>query len=209
VRGPVPLVKDVMAREPAVAHVDLALAEAAARMRDAMVGALFAVDGDELVGVVTDRDIVVRCVAEGRTPSAAAIIDVMTRHVVFCHQNSSLEEAGWLMARQKIRRLAVVDDDRELAGAVSLADLARGFGPDSSALAAVLRAICQPTATAKTPAREDRAAEDIADRPPACCTSMRGDPASAAVSHLPHDDGEALEPQRNRPGGIVYSRRPF
>jgi CBS domain-containing protein len=148
-------VKDIMAREPATVHVDHSLAEAAMRMKEADVGALFVVDGDELVGVVTDRDLVIRGIAPGAAPSSAPVIDTITRHVVFCHENSSLEDAAVLMAQQRIRRLAVVDDDRELVGVLSLGDLARSAEVEPTALAAILRAICEPIAAAKLPARED------------------------------------------------------
>jgi CBS domain-containing protein len=150
-----PIVKQVMCRDPAVVHVDQPLVEAARRMRGGDVGALFVVDGDELVGMVTDRDLVLRGVATGRDPLAVAVIDVMTRHVVFCEEHCSLEEAGRLMARQQIRRLAVVDGDRELVGVLSLGDLARAETPPPIACAAALGAICEKTTTAKTPARED------------------------------------------------------
>ncbi|HUC67684.1 MAG TPA: CBS domain-containing protein [Stellaceae bacterium] len=148
-------VKEIMAREPVIVHVDHSLTEAATRMKEADVGALFVVDGDELVGVVTDRDLVIRGIAAGITPGSAPVIDTITRHVVFCHENSSLEDAAALMARQRIRRLAVVDDDRELVGVLSLGDLARSADVEPTALAAVLRAIGEPIAAAKLPAYED------------------------------------------------------
>lgn len=149
-------VRDVMTREPVIIHVDLSLAEAAMRMRQAAIGLLFAVDGDELVGVATDRDLVVRGLAAGFSPSSTRVMDVMTRHVVSCHELSALEEAGGLMAQQRIRRLAVVDDDRELVGVLSLGDLARRTDAEGAVpLAKVLTAISEPITTAKTPARED------------------------------------------------------
>jgi CBS domain-containing protein len=148
-------VKHVMAREPVVVHVDQSLVEAAARMRDARIGVLFAVDGDELVGVITDRDVAIRGVAEGLDPAATAVIDVMTRHVVYCHADSSLDDVGGLMARQQVRRLAVVDDDRELVGVLSIGDLARAGGRSATTLPQTMSGICERTPMAKTPARED------------------------------------------------------
>ena len=112
-------------------------------------------DGDELVGVITDRDVAIRGVAEGLDPSATAVIDVMTRHVVYCHADSSLEYVDGLMARQKVRRLAVVDDDCELVGVLSIGDLARAEGHSSAALLQTMSRICQRTPMAKAPARED------------------------------------------------------
>src|SRR5882724_1968757 len=149
-----PTVKDIMAREPQLTHVDLPLSEAADRMKAAGSGALLVVDGDELVGMVTDRDLVVRGMAMALDPTATAVIETMTRHVVYCGESSTIGEAADLMAEQRVRRLAVVDDDRELVGVVSLGDLARTEGADDVA-AAALRAISEPSGTAKTPARED------------------------------------------------------
>jgi CBS domain-containing protein len=145
-----PRLRDIMVRDPVIVHVDLALAEAAVRMKEAEAGALFVVDGDEVVGVVTDRDLVVRGLA---SENAASIIDVMTRHVVACHESSTLRDAAHLMAAQRVRRLAVLNDDRELTGVVSLGDLARAG--ETTRAAAALRAICERIGAAKTPARED------------------------------------------------------
>ena len=148
-------VKDIMAREPRIVHVDLSLGEAAERMREAAIGALLVVDGDELVGVVTDRDLVVRGMANALDPGATAVLAAMTRHVIYCRESNTIGEAAELMAEQRVRRLAVVDDDRELVGVVSLGDLARAEGPRGSAAAAALREISQPLGTAKIPGRED------------------------------------------------------
>lgn len=152
------LVKEIMVRAPATVHVDQPLAEAAIRMHDAEIGVLFVVDGDELVGAVTDRDIAIRGIAEGREPGSTSIIEVMTRHVVFCREDESVCEAGAIMLRQKVRRLAVIDASREIVGVLSLSDLARAEEAeklDSTASAELLRAIAQPTSTAKAPGPED------------------------------------------------------
>jgi CBS domain-containing protein len=129
------MVRDIMSCELVSVHVDQSLVEAAVRMRDAGVGALMAVDGDEFVGVVTARDLVVRGLARHPEPGAAAVIDVMTRHVVFCRPEASVAEALGLMARQKIQRLAIVNGDRELVGVLSLGDLMRHDEPASAILA--------------------------------------------------------------------------
>lgn len=87
-------VKDIMTREPQIIHVDLPLREAAERMKEAAIGALLVVDGDELVGVVTDRDLVIRGMAQALDPTATAVIGTMTRHVVYCRENSALGAAS-------------------------------------------------------------------------------------------------------------------
>lgn len=145
-------VTDIMAHEPEIIHVDLRLGEAAVRMKRADIGALFVVDDDELVGVITDRDLVVRGMAMIADPKSATVIETMTKHVVCCRENSSMADAAELMARQQIRRLAVIDGDCELVGIVSLADLARTGDIEA---ARTLRAVSRPIDTAKRPARED------------------------------------------------------
>jgi len=145
-------VKDIMARRPEIVHVDLPLSEAAGRMKALNVGALLVVDGDELVGVVTDRDLVVRGAARGADPAATAVIEAMTKHVIYCRENSTISAAAALMAEQRVRRLAVVNEDCELVGVVSLGDVVRADGMKA---AAALRVISGPIGTAKKPARED------------------------------------------------------
>jgi len=151
------IVKEIMTREPAMIHIDQPLVVAAIRMRDADIGALFAVDGDEWVGVVTDRDIAIRGIAKGRTLHSTCVIDVMTRHIVFCSEDDPVEEASARMLRQKVRRLAVVDANREINGVLALADLVRAQAaeePSSTAAAEMLRALTRRTDTAKTPVSE-------------------------------------------------------
>src|SRR5438128_675075 len=148
-------IRDIMSRQPIVAHVDHSLAEVAKRMRDADTGAMPVVDGDELVGVVTDRDLVVRGIAERADPAMTSVLDAMTRHVVFCHENAPIEEAASPMAHERVRRLAVVDRACELVGMVSLADIARADNGGRNIAAAAMRSISEPMNAAKTPAGED------------------------------------------------------
>lgn len=143
-----------MSRDVAYTHVDHPLAEAALRMSEAGIGFLIALDGDEAVGAVTDRDIAVRGIAQGLDPSAT-VIAVMTRHLVRCRDTASLEDAMTIMAEQRIRRLVVVDTDDVIVGVLSLGDIARMDDPPSIALGRLLNAVWMPTATAKRAARED------------------------------------------------------
>jgi CBS domain-containing protein len=148
-------VDQIMSREPVVIHVDHSLAEAAQRMKEYDIGSLPAVDGDELVGVVTDRDLVVRGIARGADPASTSVLDAMTRHVVFCHDKASTDEAASLMAQQRVRRLMVVDDERGLVGVISLGDMARAGHGDKNIAAAATRVISLPLKTAKIPGDED------------------------------------------------------
>ena len=171
-----PKLKYLMSDNPVVMHVDHSLREAAARMRESGVGALPVVDGDELVGVVTDRDLVMRAVREGKDPDAP-VSEAMTRHVVALGEDASLGEASTAMIEHRVRRLMIVDRDRALVGMLSLADLARA-GPEGRELAAVaLRVLSVPSPTAKTPAAEDptggRARRSTAGAPHVCAARPR------------------------------------
>jgi CBS domain-containing protein len=145
-------VKAILSYNPVVAHVDDPQAEAANRMREADVGVLPVVDGDELVGVITDRDLVVRGMALGVDPASVSVADAMTRHVVSCRRSTSIEQAAGLMARERVRRLLVVDAARELVGILSLGDIARCTDEDAMVVgAAAMREIARPM----TPSAED------------------------------------------------------
>ena len=145
----------IMTPELRLTHVDHSLAEAAKRMKAADVGALFVVDGDELVGVVTDRDLVVRGLAPPEAGRPETVGNVLTRHVAYCRTGTPITAAAALMAQQRIRRLAVVDEACQLVGVVSLADLARREAGARPAAVAILRSISVPTERAKTAAPED------------------------------------------------------
>ena len=77
-----------------------------------------------LVGIVTDRDLAIHIVAEGRDPHSVFARDVMTRHPLTCHPDDDLEEAVHAMQTQQIRRIPVIDDEGQLMGIISQADIA-------------------------------------------------------------------------------------
>lgn len=143
-------VSAVMTPDPEVLHVDHSLVEAAGRMRDLDVGLMFVVDGDQLVGAVTDRDFCCRAVAEGLDPARTTVQRAMTRHIVFCRADDDIDAALEIMQRENIRRLAVLNADDELVGAFSLGDLARAH-PQPEAPGEALEEISSPTGTEKTP----------------------------------------------------------
>jgi CBS domain-containing protein len=118
-------IKDVMTRDVEVLSPDATLRQAAEKMRQFNVGPLPIRDGDRLVGVVTDRDLVVRGIALGHDPNTSRVSSVMTEDVEFIHPDASLDEATELMRDRQLRRLLVVDDHRNLIGIVSLGDLAQ------------------------------------------------------------------------------------
>jgi len=100
------------------------LRRAAQCMQELDVGALPVCDGERLLGMVTDRDIAVRAIADGLNPDEACVSDIMTPDVQFCTTEQDAEEAKRLMGARQVRRLPVIDDNRRLVGIVSLGDLA-------------------------------------------------------------------------------------
>ena len=92
------------------------------------VGPLPVCDGERLVGVVTDRDLAVRAVANGRDPNRTAVVEAMTPELVYALEEQGIDDAVELMREHEIRRLPIVDDRRRLVGIVALADLATRSG---------------------------------------------------------------------------------
>jgi CBS domain-containing protein len=99
--------------------------EAARRMRDENIGALPVRENGELIGMVTDRDIVARAVAENSLPSNTAVSAVMSQGIYYCFEDDSLEEAARIMAEHQVRRLPVLNRAQQLFGIIAIADIAR------------------------------------------------------------------------------------
>ncbi|MEO3746241.1 CBS domain-containing protein [Plantactinospora sp. B5E13] len=125
-------VRDVMTREVIYLPAATPLDEAASAMRDADIGDVVVTEGPTLLGMVTDRDIVVRAVAEGRDARQTTLGSIATREIVMIEQSSSAADAAALMRERSVRRILVCDSDRELVGIVSLGDLAMRLDPASS-----------------------------------------------------------------------------
>lgn len=107
---------------------------AARRMRELDCGSLPVCENDRLVGIITDRDITIRGVAECMGPATTLVRDVMTRGVACCFDDQEIGEAADIMEQKQIRRLAVLDHDNRLVGIISLGDLAiRGRNQELSA----------------------------------------------------------------------------
>jgi CBS domain-containing protein len=116
-------VKDAMTSDVKTATPSQSLTDAAMLMKQEDVGAIPVVDGERLVGVVTDRDIVIRGIADGSDPHAIQVGDIASRDVVTVRPDDDLDEALRLMAQHQVRRLPVVEDGR-LVGVVATADVA-------------------------------------------------------------------------------------
>ena len=98
--------------------------QAAQLMQQLNVGALPVCETDQLAGILTDRDIVVRAVALGREPESTRVSEAMSLGIVYVYEDQDAEEAAKIMQRHQIRRLPVLNRDRRLCGIVSLGDLA-------------------------------------------------------------------------------------
>lgn len=116
-------IRDVMTAGVDVIHPGAMLAEASRRMRDEDIGALPVGEGDRLIGMVTDRDIVCRAVAEGKDPDRTTVREAMSDQVLYCFEDQSTDEVADNMGENQVRRLPVVNRDKRLVGIVSLGDL--------------------------------------------------------------------------------------
>ena len=117
-------VRDVMTSNPRTIGRSTTVAEAAQLMKSEDVGSVPITDGDRLVGVVTDRDIVVRAVAEGRDVQSTTVGDIASSDLVTIDPEQSIEEAVRLMGEHQVRRLPVVEEDGRLVGVLAQADIA-------------------------------------------------------------------------------------
>jgi CBS domain-containing protein len=116
-------VSECMTRNVAIANPEETICDAAKMMADCDAGVLPVGENDRLVGVVTDRDIAVRGVAEGKDPTAK-IRDVMSAEVRYCFEDEDIDEVLRNMGELQVRRLPVLNRDKRLVGIVSLSDLA-------------------------------------------------------------------------------------
>ena len=118
-------VSDVMTSRPRAVTPQTPLTEVAEIMEAEDVGSLPVVENDRLVGIVTDRDIVVRAIAKGKDPKGMPASAISSRELVTVGPDDDLSDALELMARHQVRRLAVTAEDERLVGVVSQADVAR------------------------------------------------------------------------------------
>jgi CBS domain-containing protein len=140
--------RDVMTKNVVTASPQDTTVEVAQLMKSEDIGPVLIVDNDTsktLVGIVTDRDIVLKVVAEGRDPKTTRVGDVMSKKLVTCRADDDVEAAMQSMAQYQLRRIPVVDDNMKLVGIISQADVAtRVDEPEKTA--EVVREISQETA---------------------------------------------------------------
>ena len=118
-------IREVMTSNPTTIEADAPVTRAARMMRDEDVGVAPIVDGGKLIGTVTDRDITIRVVAEGKDPETTTVSEIASTDLVTIDPQQDLDEAIALMARHQVRRLPVVEEDGKLVGIVAQADVAR------------------------------------------------------------------------------------
>ena len=139
-------IADVMTPDPQTVRPGDTLQSAAQLMDELNVGVLPVVDGGELIGILTDRDIVIRSTSAGQDPNTAKVSDAMTTDAQTLQEDASVEEAVEIMEERQLRRVPVVNGAGRLVGIVSLGDLAASGTPEA---ADALEAI-------STPAEPDR-----------------------------------------------------
>jgi CBS domain-containing protein len=131
-------VSEAMTRDVRVARPDQTIQDAAKMMSDVDAGVLPVGENDQLVGMITDRDIAVRGIAQGKRPDTP-VREVMTADVKYCFEDEDTDQVARNMADQQVRRLPVVNRDKRLVGILSLGDLAvmQGDQPAGEALAGI------------------------------------------------------------------------
>jgi CBS domain-containing protein len=134
---------EIMTREVVILQPDDSLQSAAKKMRDHDIGFLPVCDGETLLGVLSDRDITIRALADGMDVNIMLGRDLMTAPAIYCFEDQDVSEAARIMEENQIRRLVVVSrDDKRLVGVISLGDLARNGTAQLSGQ--VLRKVSRP-----------------------------------------------------------------
>jgi len=136
-------VGEVMTRHVEVIDSNAPLREAASKMKTLDVGLIPVCDGEKLRGMLTDRDITVRGVAEGYDPSKTKVADIMSTDLAYCYEDDEIDAALNLMEKRQIRRLPVISRQKQLVGIVSLGDLAVHTG-QKARVGETLEEVSQP-----------------------------------------------------------------
>jgi CBS domain-containing protein len=141
-----PKCSDVMTREPACCEAGESIARVASIMKKEDVGAVPVVDSQEdkkLIGIITDRDIVVKVVADGHLADRAVVRDAMTSQPVCCEQTDDVQRAVELMGERQVRRMPIVDAQGRLCGIIAQADVATRLKRDETT-GELVEAISEP-----------------------------------------------------------------
>ena len=115
--------KDLMIRDVKVISSDMTIGDAAKKMRDGDFGMMPVGEEDRMIGTISDRDIAIRAVAEGKD-GRTKVRDVMSEGIIWVYEDDSVEQAATMMSKHQVRRLPVVNRDKRLVGIVALGDVA-------------------------------------------------------------------------------------
>ncbi len=137
-------IRDIMTKDVQTVSPETTVKDAASMMKSRNIGSLPVTEGKRVLGLVTDRDITIRCVAEGRDPGSTRCGDVMSKDVVTVREDADLKEAERLMHDRQIRRLPVVNAQDELAGYLAMAKIARSETLQEAGK--VIKGVSQPSA---------------------------------------------------------------
>jgi CBS domain-containing protein len=135
-------VQEIMTRNAGIVHPNASLKDAALRMRASNIGAMPVGEYDRLIGMVTDRDIVTRGVANEKSPAHTTVRQVMSEHVYYCFEDEDVDRAAEIMAEHQVHRLPVLDRNKRLVGILAIADLARA---EADAIRTAIKGISEPT----------------------------------------------------------------
>jgi CBS domain-containing protein len=131
--------KDLMSRDVKVISPEMTIGDAARTMRDGDFGMLPVGENDRMIGAISDRDIAIRAVAEGKDPGTK-VREIMSEGICWAYDDDTVESAAKLMSEKQVRRLPVVNHDKRLVGIVALGDFAvdhSEFKPAAEALAKI------------------------------------------------------------------------
>lgn len=126
-------VSEIMTRNVECIEPDTTVRSAAQRMRLLDVGFLPVCNGDRLAGTITDRDIVLRHVADGLDPLSVRVSEIMTPYAFYCYEDQSVEEVGRTMREKEVKRMLILSRDKRLVGVVSLGDISKASGEEELA----------------------------------------------------------------------------
>jgi CBS domain-containing protein len=123
--------REVMTKDPASCGASETVTKVASLMKHHDIGSVPVAESDRLVGIVTDRDIVLKVVAAGRNPEQTSVRDAMTPNPVCCREDDDLEQALKLMKERQVRRMPIVDGSGRLSGIIAQADVATRLNKDA------------------------------------------------------------------------------
>jgi len=123
-------VREIMSRNVECISPSATLQEAASRMRTRDIGFLPVCQGDQVIGTLTDRDAMIRAIAQGMDPTKTTAKEIMSRDVFFSFEDQDIEDVAEYMSERQVRRMIILDRDKKLVGVVSLGDVAKTDGEE-------------------------------------------------------------------------------